>query len=142
MEAIQGCEKQLRINNKRREVKIPAGIADSQRIRFHDFVLLVDVQPDKVFKREGNDIFISQKIDYPTAVLGGTIEVPTIEGEVKLKIRPATQSGTLIRLRGKGVSSPGLFSQKGDQYVQVMVDVPRKISRKQRQILNNLKKTW
>jgi len=139
MEAINGCEKEIEINGKKRKIKIPAGIDDNQQIRFNDFILLVDVQPHPKFIREGNDIFITQRIDYPTAVLGGTVEVETVKGPVKLKIRPGTQSGTLIRLTGKGVSLPGHFRASGDSYVRIRVDVPVKVSREQRKIIQNLK---
>jgi len=141
LEAVKGCEKEVEINGKRRKIKIPAGVNDGQRIRFRDFILLVDVQPHPVFKREGNDIWVTQLIDYPTAVLGGVVEVPTISGPVKLKIRPGTSSGTLIRLRGKGVVAPGVFGSKGDEYVQIQIAVPQKVTRQQKELLKRFKKT-
>lgn len=142
MEAINGGEKEVEIEGKRRKVKIPAGIDDGERIEFSDFILLVDVRPHPIFQREGNDIIVTKEIDYPTAVLGGVVEVPTIRGPVRLKIRPGTQSGTLIRLRGKGVSSPGRFGGVGDEYVRIKVDVPTKITREQKKLLEQLKKTF
>jgi len=140
MEAIKGCEKEVEINGKKKKIKIPAGVADGQRIRFRDFYLLVDVGEHPIFQREGGDIYITQKIPFTVAVLGGVIKVPTTDGEVKLRIRPGTQSGTIIRLRGKGVRSPSAFS-RGDQYVKIVVEVPTKLTREQKELLRKLAKT-
>jgi len=134
MEAIKGCQKQISIGSKKRTIKIPAGVADGQRIRFQDFYLLVDVGKDPVFQREGDDIYIAQKIPFSLAVLGGVIEVPTIEGVVKLRVRSGTQSGTVIRLKGKGVKATGRWGQ-GDEYVKIIVAVPTKLTREQKQLL-------
>jgi molecular chaperone DnaJ len=73
-------------------------------------------------------------IPLSTAMLGGTIEAPTIDGDLKLRIRPGTQSGTMIRLRGKGV--PRLRGRgRGDQYVRLQVQIPEKLSRKQKELI-------
>ncbi|MBL7078478.1 J domain-containing protein [Candidatus Shapirobacteria bacterium] len=142
MQAIKGVEKQVELNGKRRKIKIPAGVDNGQRIRFSDFNLLISVKPHQTFKREGANIITLMEIDYPTAVLGGAIEVPTIEEPVKLKIRPGTQSGTLIRLRGKGIKIGGIFRTQGDQYVQIKVKIPTRLSREQKRIINILKETF
>jgi len=142
IQAIKGVEKQVEIGGKKRKIKIPSGVDNGQRIRFSDFNLLISIKPHKTFKREGVNIIVSQEIDYPTAALGGIIEVPTIEEPVKLKIRPGTQSGTLIRLRGKGVRTTGIFGQKGDQYVQIKVRVPKRLSREQKRLLRELEKSF
>jgi molecular chaperone DnaJ len=140
MEAVNGVEKQVSINGKRKKIKIPAGIDEGQRIEFNDFILSVDIRPHKIFKREGNDIIVEQKIDYPTAVLGGVADVPTLKGNLKLKVRPGTQSGTLVRLQGKGIpSSSRFFSRSGDQFVRLRVDVPAKVTREQKKVLQRLK---
>lgn len=140
MEAIKGCEKEVVIEGKRKKIKIPAGVADGQRIRFKDFYLSVDVKEHPIFQREGNDIYVTQKIPFTLAVLGGVVEVPTIDGEVKLRIRPGTQSGTVVRLRGKGVQSPNTFN-RGDQYVKIIVEVPTRLTREQRELLKKLSRT-
>jgi len=141
MEAVEGSQKEIEINGKKRRVKIPAGVDDGQRISFNEFILLVQVKPHSVFRREGNNIIITHKIDYPTAVMGGVAQIPTIRGAVQLKIRPGTSSGTLVRLRGRGVDAPSIFGAKGDQYVQLQVEVPRKISRDQKKLLEEYKET-
>jgi DnaJ-class molecular chaperone len=139
MEAVNGCEKEIEINGRKRKVKIPAGVDDGQRVQFSDFILLVDVHPHPVFQREGNNIVVTKEIDYPTAVLGGVVEVPTIRGPVKLKIRPGTQSDTVIRLRGKGISPASRFSPPGDEYVRIKIKIPTKVSGKEKELLQKLK---
>ena len=139
LEAVNGCEKEIEIKGRKRKVKIPAGINDGQRIDFGDFTLLVDVRPSDVFTREGNDILVTKRIDYPTAVLGGVVEIPTIKGPLKLKIRPGTQSGSLIRLRGKGVTPPQGGSP-GDEYVKIEIDVPSHLNSEGKRLVRELRK--
>ncbi|MCK4588235.1 DnaJ domain-containing protein [Candidatus Woesebacteria bacterium] len=139
IEAINGVEKEVSIGGKKRKIKIPAGVDEGSRIRFGDFILSINVRPHKIFERDGPDIFVKTTIPFSLAALGGTIEVPTINGEVKVRIRPGTQSGTMIRLRGKGV--PHLRGRgKGDEYVRVLVAVPEKLDRKQKRIIEEAKK--
>ncbi|MBU0618941.1 DnaJ domain-containing protein [Patescibacteria group bacterium] len=140
MEAIKGTEKKIIHQGKERVVRIPPGADDGTQIRFNDFYVTLEVRPHELFKREGADIFIDQPIAYSLAVLGGKIEVPTISNPVKLKIRPGTQSGTLIRLRGHG--APRLRSAfKGDQYIRLLIKVPEKLSRDQKELFKHLEKT-
>lgn len=138
MEAIKGTEKEVEIEGKKRKIKVPPGANDGTRIRFDQFDVTIDVKPDKRFKRDNYDLFIDEHISFATAALGGTVEVPTIEDKLKLKIRPGTQSHTLVRLRGEGV--PHLRGRgKGDLYVRMIVDVPEKLSKEQKQILEEYK---
>jgi len=138
-EAINGVEKEVNIGGKKRKIKIPAGVDEGSRIRFGDFILSINVRPHKIFDRDGPDIFVKTAIPFSLATLGGTIEVPTINGEVKVRIRPGTQSGTMIRLRGKG--APRLRGRgKGDEYVRILVAVPEKLNRKQKRIIEAAKK--
>ncbi len=139
MEAVKGVEKEVEIEGAKKKIRIPAGANDGTRIRFDDFDISIDVKPHPVFKRDGYDLFIDQKISYSLAALGGEIKVPIIEGDIKLKIRPGTQSHTLVRLRGEGV--PHLRSNgKGDLYVRFIVDVPEKLTKEQKDLLEKLKK--
>ncbi len=137
MDAINGFEKEVEIDGRKRKVKIPAGIADGQRVGFNDFYLLVNIGEDPVFQREGDDIYIKKEIPFSLAVLGGTLEIPTIRDKVKIRIRPGTQSGVVIRLRGKGVRSPN-SRFNGDQYVRINVKVPTKLKRGQKSLLKKL----
>ncbi|MGB9707466.1 MAG: DnaJ C-terminal domain-containing protein [Microgenomates group bacterium] len=138
-EAVKGVEKEVVIKGETKKIKIPAGVDDGTRIRFSDFDLRVKVLPHRFFKREGQDIYYEKEISYPQAVLGAVVDVPTIDGNVKLKIRPGTQPGTMIRLRGKGVSYPH-SNRRGDQYVILKVKIPEKISSKAKKILQELEK--
>lgn len=134
MEAAKGVEKEVNIDGKKRKIKIPAGVDDGNMINFDDFYLTVEVLPDKIFRREGLDVYLEKEITFSQAALGAIVSVPTIEGDVSLRIRPGTQPGTLIRLQGKGIKSPR-GGKIGDQYVRLKVLVPTKLSRKQRELL-------
>jgi len=134
MEAVKGVEKEVSLDGKRKKIKIPAGVDEGSRIEFNDFYITIDVKPDKTFKREGNDILINQEIPLTTAILGGTIEVPTVDGDLKLRVRPGTQPGTMVRLAGRGVKKLHSYGH-GDQYVRLLVKIPSKLTRKQKEIL-------
>jgi DnaJ-class molecular chaperone len=136
-EAVHGCEKEVSLDGKRRTIKIPAGVDDGSRIRFGDFYVSLDVKPDPIFKREGDDLVVILAIPLTLAILGGILEVPTIDGELKLRIRPGTQPGTMVRLRGKGV--PRLRrGGRGDQYVRFQIQIPEKLTKEQKEALKNL----
>ena len=137
MEAARGCEKDVAIDGKRRKIKIPAGVDDGSRVRFEDFYVTIDVLPDRIFQRDGADVFANQEVSLAIAILGGTIEVPTIDGEAKLKIRPGTQPGTMVRLRGRGIPRLHGFG-KGDQYIRLRVKIPQRLSHKQKELINSL----
>jgi len=138
MEAIKGVTKEVTIESKRRKIKIPAGIYEGARINFGDFTLSVNIKPDKLFERQDDDIYVSVAIPFSLAVFGGQIKIPTIENEIKIKIRPGTQSGTMMRLRERGV--PHLRGRgKGDEYVRINVVTPEKLTREQRKIIEEMK---
>lgn len=136
-EAIKGTEKDTVIKGESKKIKIPAGVDDGTRIRFSDFDIVTQVSSHPYFKRDGQDIYLEKGISYPLAVLGGTLEVPTIEKPVKLKIRPGTKSGTTVRLRGQGIPYPN-SRQRGDQYVIYRIDVPEKVSAGAKRLLEQL----
>lgn len=138
-EAISGVKKDIVVKGEKKSIKIPAGVDEGTKIRFSDFDLLVHVKPHPYFKREGQDIYFEKEISYPMAVLGGVVEVPTINGMVKVKVRPGTQSGTTIRLRGYGAPYPDSY-QKGDQYIVFKVIIPSRISSKAKKLLEELDK--
>ena len=139
MDAVKGVEKEVSVEGKKRKIKIPAGVDEGSRINFGDFILSVNIRPHELFEREGDDIYVRLFIPYSLATLGGEVKVPTIDGEVKIRIRPGTQSGVMIRLRGKG--APRLHGRgRGDAYVRLNVAVPQKTTREQKNIIENLKK--
>lgn len=139
MEAVNGVEKEVKIGDKKRKIKIPAGVDDGSRIRFGDFILSINVHPHEFFERDGADIYIKKLIPFSIATLGGNIEVPTVDGDIKLKVRAGTPSGTMMRLQGKGIKHlRGRGS--GDEYVKLVVEVPQKLSRDQKKLIKELAK--
>ncbi len=138
-DAVHGASKDTVIKGSRKTIKIPAGVDNGSRIRFSDFDVVVRVKPHPFYKREGQDVYLEKKIPYAMVVLGGTVDVPTIHGNVKLKVRPGTKSGTAVRLREQGIPYPN-SSRKGDEYVVYAIDVPEKISAKARKLLEELEK--
>ncbi|KUO65730.1 MAG: molecular chaperone DnaJ [Alphaproteobacteria bacterium BRH_c36] len=134
-------------------VNIPAGVEDGTRIRLAgegeagmrggqtgDLYIFLSIEPHSLFQRDGADIFCRVPISMTTAALGGQIEVPTVEGAIsRVKIPEATQSGKQFRLKGKGM--PVLRSKlTGDMYIQVEVETPTNLSKRQREILEEFQK--
>jgi curved DNA-binding protein len=155
-EAAFGGEKRISIpkNGKVEEinVKIPAGIPSGKKLRVAgkgmegrsggpagDLYLQISIRPHPVFDREGDDITVEKEIGFSEAVLGTTIEVPTIEGTKKVKVPPGTQSHTKMRLRGLGVPH-FQGTGKGDEYVKVIVRVPKRVTDKSRKLIEELSK--
>jgi DnaJ-class molecular chaperone len=138
MEAVNGVTKEVMIEGKKHSVKIPPGANDGTRLRFENFDITVEVHPHPKFKRDGYDVFLTQEIPLSTAALGGEIEVPTLKtAKLKLKIRPGTQSHSLIRLREEGV--PHLRGRgRGDLYVRIVIKVPEKLTREQKKLVEEL----
>lgn len=132
------------------EAKVPAGVEDGTRIRFTgygeagafsgpagDLYVVLHVKEHAFFEREGNDIHCVVPISFPQAALGTEIVVPTLEGDHKLKVPEGTQSGTSFRIRNKGV--PVLNGHgKGDLYVEVRIQTPGKLNKRQRELLAEL----
>ena len=144
MEAVKGVSKEIHLpkgeaggGTARKTIKVPAGVDTGSRIRFDDFGILIRVRPDKQFVREGDDIIVEQEVPFSEAALGTHIEVPTIEGPLKLHIQPGTQPGTLIRLRGKGVPHVR-EGGRGDEYVKIAIRVPTHLSKRQKELLSEL----
>ena len=134
LEAALGVEKTVVIDGHKRKIKIPAGVDDGSRVRFEDFYVTLDVRPSKTFQREGQDVYVNLEIPLTMAILGGVVEVPTIDGDLKLRIRPGTQPGMMVRLRGRGIKNPQGFG-RGDQYVRLLVHIPEKLTHQQKEIL-------
>lgn len=140
MDAIKGTVKEVEIDGKKRKIKVPAGANDGTRIRFDDFDITFNVGAHPKYKRDGYDIYVDQKITYSLASLGGVTEVLTVrDKKLKLRVRPGTQSHTMVRLRGEGV--PRLQGGgSGDFYVRLIVEVTEKPTREQKSALEQLKK--
>ncbi|MBI3954589.1 DnaJ domain-containing protein [Candidatus Collierbacteria bacterium] len=135
LDAVHGTTRNLVHQGKSYTIKIPPGSDDGTRIRFSDFDVSLNVKSHPVFKRDGNDIYVDQDVAFTKAILGGEIQVPTLDNKnLKLKIRPGTQPGTVVRLSGQGIkeiNSP----RKGDFYIRLNIRLPEKLSRRQRQLM-------
>jgi len=129
------------------EVKIPAGVEDGMRLRLSgegeagergaepgDLYVMIHVQPHKIFRRDGNDLWIDVPIPFSMAALGGEIEVPTLEEPEKLKIPSGTQPGEVFRLKSRGIPNVRGYGT-GSLNVKVTVHVPEKITRRQAELL-------
>lgn len=154
-EAVFGCDKIITLQEAGKygqsqslKVHIPAGIDSGNSVRLRgkgmpgsggaapgDLLLKVRVGKKPGFERKGLDIYTTAEIPYTTAALGGEVRVHTLYGEVQCKIREGTQSGSRIRLRGKGVVSMKDPSVHGDQYVSVQIQVPKYLNPKAKQKL-------
>ena len=139
---------------KKLEVKIPAGVDTGSRLRMSgegeagdlggpngDLYIYISVRPHEYFIRQGNDIILEYPLNIVQASVGTEVEVPTLEGTIKLKIPEGTQSGTVFRLKGKGITSIKGYS-KGDQHVQVKVIIPKNLTSEQKDTLKKLEKSF
>jgi molecular chaperone DnaJ len=137
---------------KRYTVKIPAGVKDGTRIRLKgkgeagfnggeagDLFVVTKVEPSRLYERRGDDLVVDVPVAFTEAALGATIEVPTPDGPVSLKVKPGTQDGTLLRVKGKG--APKLKgSGRGDLLARVDVAVPKRLKKRERELLEELQK--
>ena len=140
---------------KRKTIKvtIPAGIDDGQTISLRgqghagrnggptgDLLITVQIKPHPLFRREGTSVFCEAPITFTQATLGGELEIPTIDGKVKYDIPEGTQTGTVFRLRGKGI--PVLNGRgRGDQFVTLTIETPRNLTREQKDALRKFSET-
>lgn len=136
------------------EVSIPAGIDNGQCVRIQgkgepgvnggqrgDLLVAVMISADPEFERDGYNVFSNVKISYPTAVLGGEIKVRTVDGEVLYDVKPGTDSGSRVRLKGKGMPTVRNSAVRGDHYITLIVDIPKKLSAEQKDALLEYDKT-
>jgi DnaJ-class molecular chaperone len=137
MDAVNGIEKTIVHQGKQFTIKVPAGADDGTRIRFNEFDVSINVKTHKEFKRNNYDIYLDKEIPFTTAILGGNITIPTLEGkDLKLKIRAGTQPNTSIRLSGKGIKQLR-SSRHGDFYIRLIITFPKRLSRQQKQALKH-----
>ena len=137
LDAANGCQKEVDIDGHRKTIKIPAGVSDGQRIRFNEFMLYIDVAPDKTFQRDGNDVYVNVEISFVDAVMGTEVEVPTLKDKIKIRIKPGTQPNTLVRLRGQGIKDINGYGV-GDIYIRLTVKVPTKLTMRQKELIKQL----
>jgi molecular chaperone DnaJ len=139
--------------NRTLSVKVPAGVDDGDRIRLSgegeagrnggppgDLYVEIRINPHKIFMRDGADLSCEVPISFSTAALGGDVELPTLEGNVSLKVPAGTQSGKVFRLRGKGVTTVR-DPRTGDLFARVAVETPVNLTNEQRELLNKFDET-
>ena len=148
----QPCKTCKGMGNIRRQhkitVKVPEGIDDGQALPMRgkgnaganngpagDLYISISVRPHEIFEREGTSVYIVQDISYAEAVLGADIEVPTLDGKVKLTIPEGTQPGAVFRLKGKGIPYLNGKGVRGDQFITVNIEVPKKLNNEQKELL-------
>ncbi|MFH1649604.1 MAG: molecular chaperone DnaJ [Candidatus Woesearchaeota archaeon] len=149
--ACKDCEGRGSVlTTKTIKVKIPEGIEDGNALRVQgegeagprgtvsgDLYVIVRVEPHELFERSGADLLMDLPVSFAQATLGASVEVPTLSGRASLKISSGTQPGDILRMRGKGM--PSRYGQ-GDQMVRIVVEVPEKLSKKQKQLLEEFEK--
>jgi molecular chaperone DnaJ len=150
----KGCSGRGRVPKKREiEVQIPAGVDEGTRVRITgegepgdpgapagDLFCYITVKPHTFFERHGQDILLEVPIAFSQAALGATIEVPTLEGKKTIELKAGTQSGEVIKLRSLGIKDPHGYG-RGDQLVRVSVEVPKKLTKRQDELLREFAKT-
>ena len=152
--ACEKCGGQGRVKQNRRiEVSIPAGIDDDQSLSIKgrgdaglnggppgDVIAVVSVRPDPLFERNRYDVYVTAPITYAQATLGDKVIIPSVDGKIELSVPQGTQSGSTFRLKGKGIKYVN-GRGRGDQFVKVDIEVPKKLSREQRQTLEQFEKS-
>ncbi len=146
LEAVKGVTKNVSIDGKPQNIKIPAGVDNGSRIQFPEYEVVVSVRSNSKFHREGNDILTEKQISLSLAILGGTVDVETVHDTVKLKVSAGTQPDSLIRIKGKGVPRVR-GGGSGDHFVRIKVVIPAKISGRQKELIEEFdkeskKRTW
>lgn len=150
-DAAQTHKQTLAVNGKNIRITVPAGIADGQVIKLPkqggpganggphgDLYITFVIADDPIFKRLGNDLYVNESLDLYTAVLGGETLIDTLSGKVKLKVKPETQNGTKVRLKGKGFPVYKKDGQFGDLYITYSVQVPTGLNDEQKDLFKKL----
>ena len=151
-DAAKTHQQTFEINGKKVRITIPAGVYDGQQIKLKghgnpgmnggpngDLYITFNIYEDQDFKREGDNLRTSVDLDLYTAVLGGNINIQTLDGFVNLKVKPETQNGTTVRLKGKGFPVYKKEGEAGDLYVTYNVKIPTNLSEKQKELFQHLK---
>jgi curved DNA-binding protein len=151
MDAAKTHKQVLTVNGKNLRITVPAGIADGQTIQLKgqggegahggpagDLYITFVLAEDSVFKRAGDDLYVTVPLNLYTAILGGEQIVNTMDGKVKLKIEPGTQNNTKVRLKGKGFPVYKKDGQFGDLIVSYAIDIPTNLSDKQKELFREI----
>jgi curved DNA-binding protein len=152
-QAMQTHQQTLSINGKNVRITVPAGVSDGQKIKLAgyglpgvnsgpngDLYITFRIEDDPVFKRLNNDLYTEVTIDLYTAILGGEVMIDTLDGQVKMTIKPGTQPDTKLRLKGKGFPVYKKEGEFGDLYVTLKVHLPDHLSDKEKELFTELSK--
>lgn len=146
-EAHNGTMRLIKTSDKQKQVRIPAGVRTGSKVRVAgagpnglDLYLIVQVTDDDRFERRDNDIHTTTTVDVFTAILGGEAEVETLNGKIKLNIPAGTQPEQVFRLAGRGMPNVKNQKEKGDLYVKLKIQIPKYLSVKQRELLEEVSK--
>ena len=150
-DAAETHKRVINVNGKQVRITIPAGVANGQKIKLKgygeeginggpkgDLYITFVISDDPIFKRVGNDLYLDAELDLYTAVLGGEQEIDTLNGKVKLKVKPETQNGTKVRLKGKGFPIYKKDGQFGDLIVTYTVKIPTNLTEEQKAMFREL----
>ncbi len=150
-EAFHGVKKTFTLNDKNLRINIKPGVEDGQKIVLKgnggpgrngsepgDLYITLRVPPDPRFTRQGNDLYVDALVPVYRAALGGDFNVDTLDGQLKLKIKPETKNGTLLRLKGKGFPVYNQPGQSGDLYVKVVLQLPEGLTDKEKELFQQL----
>jgi molecular chaperone DnaJ len=134
------------------KVKIPAGVEAGMQMNISreghaaknngvngDLLVVIEEQEHPNLKREGNNLYCTKIVSLPDAILGGEVEVPGIDGSYKIKVEPGTQSGTVVRLRGRGLPTVNGYGGTGDLYVKIAVWIPKKLEKDDKAVIESLR---
>ena len=142
-EAYKGTQRRIQTDGKEKIVRIPAGVRTGSKVRVAgsgpnglDLYLIVNVTENKKFERNSNDLHTTATVSVFTAILGGEAEVETMEGKVKLNVPAGTQPDQVFRLTGRGMPQLKSPKEKGDLFVKLKVQIPKYLSEKQRELLD------
>lgn len=144
----------LEVNGKKIRITVPAGVADGQTIKLSgqggpgtnggpagDLYITFAIPDDPTFHREGDNLYMPVSIDLYTAILGGEMVIDTLNGKVKLKVKPETQNGTKVRLRGKGFPVYKKEGQFGDLFITYEVKIPQHLTERQKELFREIQKS-
>jgi curved DNA-binding protein len=142
-EAYRGATRVIQSDGNQKQVHIPAGVRTGSKVRVAgagpnglDLYLIINVPEDSRFERRGNDLHTTATVSVFTAILGGEAEVETLDGKIKLNVPAGTQPEQVFRLAGRGMPQVKNANQKGDLYVRLKVQIPKYLSAKQRELLD------
>ena len=154
LDAYKTHQQTITVNGKNIRITIPAGIENGQQIRLKDYgapgvnsgpagdlYITFSITNNTQFKRSGNDLYTTMEIDLYNAVLGGEVTLDTVSGKVKLKVKPETQNGTKMRLKGKGFPVYKKEGEYGDLFITFSVKIPTNLTEKQKELFEELAKT-